>query len=170
MNDPIREATEREPDRLFDHLRRFIDGIEERPVPADQFYSIAGKIGGGEIKLRYRVLRDSIREFRKYALATSARGVATFQEVYEWVVCNDFEWPYSFANLCEVFGINVEAARAALLHWRTTAQEHAARKAQEADEGSKPDGGGSLLPQGGADEAQERAEEGCPECATGIPH
>jgi hypothetical protein len=173
MADPIQQAADKEPDRLIDHLRRFIDGIEERPILPSQFFESTGRLNGGETKIRYRILRDGIKEFRKHAFSTTPRGMATFRETQAWILSNDSDWPYSFSNLCEVLGIDPEAARASLIRWRNKEEVKRngleTRPTQEAS-GEESGGGGSALPNWcGCHEAQERAEERCSQSEEGLP-
>lgn len=172
MADPITQATD-QPDRLIDHLRRFIDGIEDRPILPAQFFELSSKLNCGEVKIRYRILRDGIREFRKHAFSTTPRGVAIFQETRAWILSNESEWPYSFSNLCEVLGVDPEAARAALIRWRNKEEVKRngmeTRAAQEASS-AESSGGGSPLPNWcGCHEAQDRTETGSPQQEAGVP-
>jgi hypothetical protein len=157
-DDPMQQATV-QPDRLFDHIRKFIDGIEDRPVLPSQFFeSNASPVPPGEKMIRYRMLRDAIREFRRYAFATGKRGLKAYQETYDWLITNDYEWPYSFVNLCEVFSLDVEAVRAALLRWKLKEQEKREAKAAKAAESPRPEPCPQLQEEGGTDEASERTE------------
>jgi len=38
-----------------------------------------------------------------------------FWEAYQWVASNDRMWPFSFVNLCELTGMEVQATRQRLL-------------------------------------------------------
>lgn len=151
MDDRVRRAVDQEPDRLLDNLRSFIEGVEERPILPSQYYGDAPF--DGEKKIRVRMLREAVREYKKNAHSISERGMAAFADVNLWVIANDYEWPYSFVNLCEALSIDVESARGALMRWRESS-----RGKRKKNPRPKPDSGGGTLPhQGGSDEGPPSA-------------
>jgi hypothetical protein len=161
MTDSLQQATDLHDDRLFAHISRYI-GIEDQTLLPQQFFaSTSISAPPGEKQIRYRMLRDAVKEFRRYAFATSKRGRKTFAEVYSWVITNDYTWPYSFVNLCEVFSINPEAARAALILWKMKEQDRRDTEAAQTagtDTSPRSEPGPELHAEGGTDEASEHAE------------
>ena len=74
-----------------------------------------------ERALRWAVFADGIDSYRRNAGATSADRRSEFLESQRWVWSTDWDWPYSFVNLCEVFGFDPAGVRQRLARWR---QDH----------------------------------------------
>lgn len=115
MNE-LDDILENEPDSLFDRMSKIINGVEARRVLPQQFFHPASPYSG-DIRLRYETLSEGIKEFRKYASPTAPEHIEIFDQAYNWVVSGDIDWPFSFVNLCETFGIDSDAARSVLLRW-----------------------------------------------------
>jgi len=73
----------------------------------------------GERALMWAVFTDAIDCYRRYAHASSLRGRTEFKEVESWVLGTDWDWPFSFVNLCEAFGFDPAGVRSALARWRS---------------------------------------------------
>jgi hypothetical protein len=73
----------------------------------------------GERALMWAVFADAIDCYRRYAHATSLRGRTEFKEVEGWVLGTDWDWPFSFVNLCEAFGFDPAGVRLGLRRWRS---------------------------------------------------
>ena len=53
---------------------------------------------------------------------------AEFAEAECWVFTTDWDWPFSFVNLCELFGFDPEAVRRALRAWKRAGRDAALRR------------------------------------------
>ena len=73
----------------------------------------------GEHALMWAVFADGIDCYRRYAHATSVEQRAQFVEAEDWVLSTDWEWPFSFVNLCEIFGFDPDGVRDALDQWKS---------------------------------------------------
>jgi len=89
-------------------------------VMPEQFWAAgAGAIRlSGEQALMWAVLVDGIESYRRCAHATSALRREEFREAERWLLSSDWDWPFSFVNLCDVFGMNPSAVRQALARWK----------------------------------------------------
>ena len=76
----------------------------------------------GERALMWAVFTDGIDSYRRNAGATALNRRIEFSETESWVLRTDWDWPFSFVNLCEVFGFDPAGVRRVLRRWR---QEHA---------------------------------------------
>lgn len=73
----------------------------------------------GERALMWAVLTDGIECYRRNARTTAGRRRTEFAEAERWVFSTNWEWPFSFVNLCEAFGFNPAGVRRALRRWQT---------------------------------------------------
>ena len=71
-----------------------------------------------EKRLMLSVLEDAVACYQKYLSARDAKGKALFRDAEEWIVAGDTEWPFSFENICEILGFDVEYVRQGLLRWK----------------------------------------------------
>jgi len=88
-------------------------------LPA-QFFSdrlLVGK-ASGEMALRWAVFADGLEQYWKLAADPFAHGSSEFQEEEGWVLADDAEWPFSFTNLCESFGLSPQSVRKVLMAWK----------------------------------------------------
>ncbi|MFI5367153.1 MAG: hypothetical protein ACHQ4J_16200 [Candidatus Binatia bacterium] len=76
----------------------------------------------GERALMWAVFADGIDSYRRNAGATSLHRRTEFLETQRWLWCTDWDWPFSFVNLCEAFGFDPAGVRGMLQRWR---REHA---------------------------------------------
>ena len=83
----------------------------------------------GEKALMLAVLEDGIRCFQEHLRNPRSNPRVLSQEAEAWIRAVDYDWPFSFNNVCETLGIDAEALRAALLKWK------AARLAALGDDG-----------------------------------
>ena len=72
----------------------------------------------GERRLMLAVLEDAVSCFQKYAGATRQRGQRLFHEAEEWFQDEDESWPFSFASICTVLGIDAAYFREQLERWK----------------------------------------------------
>jgi len=80
----------------------------------------------GEFELVRATLADAIHTYRKYAHAKGRRAQRLFREVEEWLFVDDWSWPFSFLNICEVLDMDPNYIRAGLKLWRQRSQDHLA--------------------------------------------
>ena len=71
-----------------------------------------------EKRLMLAVLEDAVGTFQKYAIARDRRAQVLFTETEEWFASDETEWPYSFVNICQALGLEVEFLRFGLWRWR----------------------------------------------------
>lgn len=71
-----------------------------------------------EKKLMLAVLEDAISCFQKYVFAREGKGKVLFQEAEEWVLDENSDWLFSFANICEVMGFDPAYIRSGLMRWK----------------------------------------------------
>ena len=72
----------------------------------------------GERALMWAVFVDGIQCYRRNAHPTSMQQRMNLAEAERWVWGTDWDWPFSFVNLCEVFGFDPARVRQALERWR----------------------------------------------------
>ena len=68
-----------------------------------------------EQELMFAVLKDAICCFQKYALARDKMTTRLYHEARKWLMEEDNDWPFSFANICEAIGLSPQYVRAGLL-------------------------------------------------------
>ena len=72
----------------------------------------------GEKALMLAVLEDGIRCFQEHLRNPRSNPRLLSQQAESWIRAVDYEWPFSFNNVCETLGINPSALRGALLTWK----------------------------------------------------
>lgn len=55
------------------------------------------------------VLQQAAADLRRFRHAKDAVGREMHADAQAWFLTNDPEWPYSFANVCEVLGLSAES-------------------------------------------------------------
>lgn len=116
-------------------MRKMIS--EQRPVTFDlpelllpaQFFSDRLLVGraSGELALRWAVFSDGLSRYWKLASDCSLHGSEEFLEEESWILADDTDWPFSFASLCETFGLHTSSLRSSLLAWKHAHTPEAAR-------------------------------------------
>ena len=87
-------------------------------VLPEQFWTQGPGHPRGERALMWAVFADGIECYRRNARPTSLQQEIEFGEAERWVWSTDWDWPFSFVNLCEAFGFDPAGVRQALLSWR----------------------------------------------------
>lgn len=82
----------------------------------------------GEYALMWAVLADGIECYRRNAHATSPEQRAEFIDAERWISGTDWDWPFSFVNLCELFGFDPAGVRGALQQYRDSRRPPALRR------------------------------------------
>ena len=72
----------------------------------------------GEKALMLAVLEDGIRCFQEHLRNPRSNPRLLSQQAEAWIRAVDYEWPFSFNNVCETLGIEPGALRRALLDWK----------------------------------------------------
>jgi len=84
----------------------------------------------GEKSLMLAVLEDGIRCFQGHLTNERSNPILLAKQAEEWIRAVDYDWPFSFNNVCETLGISPEALRTSLLSWkaaqRPTPENHGA--------------------------------------------
>lgn len=75
----------------------------------------------GEYELLCALLEDAIRCFQKQSNARGWRAQRFAREAEEWFFSDDYQWPFSFLNVCAILGIDATYIRDGLRRWR---QQH----------------------------------------------
>src|SRR6266404_4139268 len=61
------------------------------------------------------VLRQAAYDLRRFCGATSGVERQLYLDAYDWVSADDFSWPYSFVNVCQLLNLAPESLRQELL-------------------------------------------------------
>ena len=89
-------------------------------VLPEQFFEGARRDSyiSGEKALMLAVLEDGIRCFQEHLRNARSNPRLLSQQAEEWIRAVDYEWPFSFNNVCETLGIDPDALRSSLLGWK----------------------------------------------------
>lgn len=68
----------------------------------------------GEVALMQSVLKDAIECFQKQFGTPRFRDYRIAREAEQWFFTDDYQWPFSFVNICSVLGIDPEYIRRGL--------------------------------------------------------
>jgi len=72
----------------------------------------------GEKALMLAILEDGIRCFQEHLRNSRSNPRLLATQAETWIRSVDYEWPFSFNNVCEALGIDPDALRSALLRWK----------------------------------------------------
>ena len=72
----------------------------------------------GEKALMLAVLEDGIRCFQEHLTNARSNPRLLSKQAEDWIRADDWDWPFSFNNVCENLCIDPEALRLALLTWK----------------------------------------------------
>jgi len=88
----------------------------------DQFFSDRLLVGNApeELSLQWAVFMDGLQQYWTLAENESGRNSEEFTQEEAWMLVDDEEWPFSFAQLCDTFGLQADSVRAALTAWKNT--------------------------------------------------
>src|SRR6267143_362977 len=89
---------------------------------SDEMTADAWRILDPEVALAKGVLAQAKQDLRRFRTSQDSIGREMYADAYDWVMSNDFSWPYSFHNVCKVLRLSPESLRAKLLsgvrtHW-----------------------------------------------------
>lgn len=72
----------------------------------------------GEKALMLAVLEDGIRCFQEHLRNPRYNPRQLSAEAEEWIRTEDWDWPFSFNNVCETLGLDPAALRYTLFRWK----------------------------------------------------
>lgn len=87
-------------------------------LPAQFYETVRKKRPVPEYRLMLAVLEDAISCFQKYLHARDERGKKLFREAEEWILEENYDWVFSFENVCEISGFDPAYIREGLLSWK----------------------------------------------------
>jgi hypothetical protein len=90
---------------------------EAAPV---QFHDVYRSARTAERDLAAAVLRTAIGDLELHRYARGRRGQRQYWQAYDWVAATDWQWPFSFVNICDLLHLSPDALRVRLLHPRDT--------------------------------------------------
>jgi hypothetical protein len=61
------------------------------------------------------VLKQAAQDLRRFHGATGAIERELYLDAYRWVISDDFSWPFSFLNVCQLLNLAPESLRQELL-------------------------------------------------------
>jgi len=91
------------------------------PVQFDDLWHRSRAISP-ERSLALAVLWQAFFDLRKNRFAARRRHQRLYVEAYRWAASDDRSWPYSFASLCDLLGLDVEAVRTRLFDLEPSAE------------------------------------------------
>jgi hypothetical protein len=105
--------------QLFEHLDITYDDLAFAVVLPEQFYDtvIPSAQQSGHIALRWAVLADALNCLIKASKRDGKREQRLAKETAEWVFTDEFDWPFSFVNICASLRIDPAYIRRGLLRW-----------------------------------------------------
>lgn len=75
---------------------------------------------GPEKRLMLAILEDAVTCFQKQLRTKSTKGKTLFRDAEAWILEEDGSWLFSFANICEMLGLNADYVRRGLIQWKQT--------------------------------------------------
>ena len=68
-----------------------------------------------EIALQWAVFIDGLQRYWALASDIAQQDSEEFTEEEAWILDDDHTWPFSFVNLCKIFGFHADSVRSTLL-------------------------------------------------------
>ena len=81
-----------------------------------------------ERRLMLAILQDAVGCFTKHIHARDPKRRSLFEDAEQWLSSDDAGWPFSYANICDVLGMNTEYVREGLFAWRDQARKERAQR------------------------------------------
>lgn len=66
-------------------------------------------------KLAAGVLEQAAQDLRRFHNATSKLGRELYLDAYRWAMFDDYSWPFSFPNVCQILNRKLEELRQELI-------------------------------------------------------
>ena len=57
------------------------------------------------------ILKQATQDLRRFRNPTSGVERELYFDAYHWFTSNDYTWPFSFLNVCQLLGLDPEAVR-----------------------------------------------------------
>lgn len=110
----------RRPERARDGANPFGPDV----ILPEQFYDQRNGMeqAAGEKALMLAVLEDGIRCFQEHLKNPRVRPRLLARQAEKWIRSADWDWPFSFNNVCESLSLNPECLRTRLLAPRTNGE------------------------------------------------
>jgi len=108
-------------------LPRSCSGIDERIVrlfepdvlAAEEYHRVhRRRVPSSEQDLMAAVLEQGIADYRRYVFAQDKKSRKLFIDAEAWISVDDHDWIFSFANCCDVLGIDPSYLRRGLALWQ----------------------------------------------------
>jgi len=117
----------------FEHLDIAYDDLAFAAVLPEQFYQtvLPSAQQSGHIALRWAVLADALSSLIKASKKDSKREQRLAKETAEWVFTDEFDWPFSFVNICAALRIDPAYIRRGLLRWMQRGSSERLRRAPD---------------------------------------
>jgi hypothetical protein len=100
----------RTPGTWFGVSDEALDPSVVQPVQFHDIWSRSATVPP-ERQLALAVVQEALHDLARFRFAHRRRGQRLYWQAYTWVADDDRQWPFSFVNLCEVLGLDVEAIR-----------------------------------------------------------
>lgn len=123
---PIARPAQEAPDQGRGRRRRRDSGqaaaapFDPDVILPEQFYDRPAGLEevSGERALMLAVLEDGIRCFQEHIQSPHVRPRLLARQAEKWIRSEDWEWPFSFNNVCESLSLDPDSLRAAILRPR----------------------------------------------------
>lgn len=76
-----------------------------------------------EKKLAAAAFTSALINIRDQAASAHPRRLREVTEDVDWVMADDFDWPYSFVRLCELFDLETSWVRGVVVGWVGTPRD-----------------------------------------------
>jgi hypothetical protein len=119
---------------LFEHADTAYEDLAFAAVLPEQFYHtvMPSAQQSGHLALRWAVLADALNCLIKASKRKDGkREQRLAKETAEWVFTDEFDWPFSFVNICTALKIDPAYIRRGLLRWMQRGNERVRRPADE---------------------------------------
>lgn len=116
-----RSSSRRRPDRA---QRDAANPFGPDVILPEQFYDQrnGAEQAAGEKALMLAVLEDGIRCFQEHLKNPRVRPRLLARQAEKWIRSADWDWPFSFNNVCESLSLNPECLRSRLLAPRASGE------------------------------------------------
>ena len=103
--------------------RVMLDGTDRHALPLFCYPGRSSDPLRPEEGLLVAVLEQAVRIFQRYALAPDGADRLLFADIDAWFASDDTDYPFAFASICEVLGLDVAYVRSGLRQWRESQEE-----------------------------------------------
>jgi hypothetical protein len=88
------------------------------PLAVMPIQMAAARASTSSQRLMLAVLREALDDYRRVLTAAGPGGQRVQRELETWFGSEDLTWPFSFVNICQALGLDVDALRDVLRRWR----------------------------------------------------